>query len=117
MGRLPVVATLDELDEDALVQILTQPKNALVRQYRRLFHMDGVRLEFTEEALAAVAQMAMRQKTGARGLRTILERIMLDHMYEIPGRDDLTEVKITEDMITEAEAGPPPYAATTAESA
>jgi ATP-dependent Clp protease ATP-binding subunit ClpX len=117
VGRLPVVATLDELDEHALVQILTKPKNALIRQYRRLFHMDGVRLEFTEEALSAIALMATRQKTGARGLRTILERLMLDHMYEIPGRDDLTEVTITDDMITEAEAGAPPYVDTTAESA
>ncbi len=117
VGRLPVVATLEELDEKALVQILTRPKNALIRQYRRLFHMDGVLLDFTEGALEAIAMMAMKQKTGARGLRTILERLMLDHMYEIPGRDDLTEVKITADMISETDAGPPPYAASTAESA
>jgi ATP-dependent Clp protease ATP-binding subunit ClpX len=117
VGRVPVVATLDELDEDALVQILTQPKNALVRQYRRLLHMDGVKLTFTDGALRAISHLAMRQKTGARGLRSILERIMLEHMYEIPGRTELTEMTITEEMISEAGDGSFPYTETTAESA
>ena len=117
VGRMPVVATLDELDEDALVQILTQPKNALVRQYRRLFRMDGVTLDFDDGALLAVARQALKQKTGARGLRSILERIMLDYMYEIPGRQDLTDVKITEEMISQANQGAVPFAETAAESA
>ena len=117
VGRLPVVATLDELDEDALVQILTQPRNALVRQYRRLFHMDGVKLTFTDEALRSIAGLAMKQKTGARGLRSILERLMLDHMYEIPGRTDLAEIAITEDMISDVDQPSYPMPETTAESA
>ncbi len=117
VGRMPVVATLDELDEEALVQILTQPKNALVRQYRRLFRMDGVTLEFDDGALLAVARQALKQKTGARGLRSILERIMLDYMYEIPGRKDLMDVKITEEMISQANQGAVPFAETAAESA
>ncbi len=117
VGRVPVIATLQELDDDALIQILTQPKNALVKQYRRLFRMDGVELKFEEDALRAVAKQAMRQKTGARGLRTILERIMLGHMYEVPGRTDITEVTITEDMITDADQAQFPLEETTAESA
>jgi ATP-dependent Clp protease ATP-binding subunit ClpX len=117
VGRLPVIATLNELDEGALVQILTQPKNALVRQYRRLFRMDGVELAFEGEALRAVARQALKQKTGARGLRSILERVMLDYMYEIPGRDDLTNVTITEEMVADAEEAPIPFAEQTAESA
>ncbi len=117
VGRLPVVATLNELDEDALVQILTKPKNALIRQYRRLFHMDGVKLEFEEAALSAIARLAMKQKTGARGLRSILERLMLQHMYEIPGRSDLTEVKITDEMISDADEPTYSIPETTAESA
>lgn len=117
VGRVPVIATLQELDDDALIQILTQPKNALVKQYRRLFRMDGVELSFEEEALRAIAKQAMRQKTGARGLRTILERIMLGYMYEVPGRTDITEVTITEDMITEADQSQFPLEETTAESA
>src|SRR5690606_10234214 len=85
VGRLPVVATLHNLDEDALVKILTEPKNALVKQYRKLFDLDGVQLKFSDEALRTVAQRAIKQRAGARGLRTILENAMLETMYEIPG--------------------------------
>ena len=84
VGRLPVVATLEELDEDALISILMEPKNALTKQYRKLFDMEGVELEFREEALRAVARKAMQRKTGARGLRTILENVLLDTMYDLP---------------------------------
>lgn len=117
VGRLPVVATLEELDEDALMQILTQPKNALVRQYRRLFRMDGVDLKFDDDALRSVAQSAMKQKTGARGLRSILERLMLDLMYEIPGREDIDTVTIDTDMIERSGKEDYAFNDTTAESA
>lgn len=117
VGRVPVMAMLEELDEDALMQILTQPKNALARQYRRLFKMDNVKLSFDDAALRAIARLALKQKTGARGLRSILERIMLDYMYELPGREDVTEITITEEMIQEVEARTPPPAERTAESA
>lgn len=117
VGRLPVMATLDELDEEALMQILTQPKNALTRQYRRLFKMDNVHLKFDDGALRAIARLALKQKTGARGLRSILERIMLDFMYELPGRTDVAEILITEAMISEAEAAVIPLSDVTAESA
>ena len=83
-GRLPIVATLDELDEHALVQILTEPKNALLKQYKHLFSMEGVELEFRDDSLSAIARKAMERKTGARGLRTIVENILLDTMYELP---------------------------------
>jgi len=99
IGRLPVVAPLQELDEEALIQILTEPKNALVKQYVRLFEMDGVRLEFTPEALRAVAKRAKAQRSGARGLRSILERAMLDVMYDIPSVDDIEHVLVNEDTI------------------
>ncbi|MEC9442328.1 MAG: ATP-dependent Clp protease ATP-binding subunit ClpX [Myxococcota bacterium] len=117
VGRVPVIATLHELDEDALVQILTQPKNALVRQYKKLFKIDGVELVFEDEALRGVAGQALRHKTGARGLRTILERTMMDLMYEVPGRSDVKKIVITEDMIAEAEDTPIPFAEMTAETA
>ncbi len=117
VGRLPVIATLQELDEEALVQILTGPKNALIKQYRRLFRMDRVKLSFEDGALRAIARQALKQKTGARGLRTILERIMLDFMYEIPGRKDVADITITADMITDSDEAPFPLAETTAESA
>jgi len=103
VGRLPIVATLDELDEDALVQILKEPKNALVKQYQKLFEMDGVKLQFTEGALRAVAREALRRGTGARGLRAIMEEIMLDIMYEIPSKGNVKECIITEDTITKKE--------------
>jgi len=99
VGRLPVVATLKELDEDALVQILTEPKNALVKQYKRLFEMEDCELEIREDALRAIARKAMERKTGARGLRTILEHILLDIMYELPSSENITKVVIDESVI------------------
>jgi len=99
IGRLPVVATLEELDNDALVQILTEPKNALVKQYKKLFDMDGVTLKFTDGALLAIATEALKRKTGARGLRSIIENAMLDVMYDIPSQDRVQEVVINEDVI------------------
>ncbi len=99
IGRLPVVTTLDELDEKALVQILTEPRNALSKQYQKLLSFDKVKLKFTDGALAAIAHKAHAQKTGARGLRAILEEVMLDIMYEIPSQSEIREVLITEDVI------------------
>ena len=99
VGRLPVVATLDELHEEALVDILTKPKNALVRQYQKLFELEDVRLRFTDGALRAVSRQALRRKSGARGLRSILEGVMLELMYEIPSRDDVEECVISEEVI------------------
>ncbi|MCJ7558354.1 MAG: ATP-dependent Clp protease ATP-binding subunit ClpX [Gammaproteobacteria bacterium] len=99
VGRLPVVATLEELDEDALVSILVQPKNALTKQYKRLFEMEGVELDFREEALKAVAKKAMARKTGARGLRTILETVLLDTMYDLPSSTGATKVVVDEAVV------------------
>src|SRR6201997_109099 len=99
VGRLPVVATLDELDVAALISILTEPKNALTKQYRRLFEMEGAELEFRDEALRAVAHRAMQRKTGARGLRTILETVLLDTMYELPSMRNVGKVVIDETVI------------------
>mgnify|MGYP002633906833 CR=1 FL=1 len=99
IGRLPVVATLEELNEEALIAILTQPKNALVKQYEKLFEFEGVALSFTEGALGAVARKALLQKSGARGLRAILENAMLDLMYELPSRDDVEECVVGEELI------------------
>ena len=99
VGRLPVVATLCELNEEALIRILTEPKNALVKQYQKLMELEGVSLRFTEGGLAAIARRALKQKSGARGLRSILEITMLDIMYEIPSRDDVGEVVISEEVI------------------
>src|ERR1700674_3557208 len=99
VGRLPVVATLDELDEPALVSILTEPKNALTKQYRRLFEMEGADLEFRDEALRAVAHRSMQRKTGARGLRTILETVLLDTMYELPSMRNVSKIVIDETVI------------------
>ena len=99
VGRLPVVATLTELDADSLIKILTQPKNALVKQYQKLFEFEDVRLRFTDEALRAVARLALERKSGARGLRSILENAMLELMYDIPSRDDVAECLISEDVI------------------
>jgi len=100
VGRLPVVATLDELDEAALISILVEPKNALTKQYRRLLEMEGAELEFREDALRAVAQRAMKRKTGARGLRTILEGILLDTMYELPSLRNARKVVVDEAVVT-----------------
>ena len=96
VGRLPVMITLQQLDEQALVNILTEPKNALVKQYRRLLEMDGVELEFTEEALKVIANLAIQRKSGARGLRAIIEDIMMDTMYELPSQGAVTRCIITE---------------------
>ncbi|MFC0268499.1 ATP-dependent protease ATP-binding subunit ClpX [Kushneria aurantia] len=100
VGRLPVIATLNELDEDALIQILTEPKNSLIRQYVRLFDMEGVELDFREDALRAVANKAMVRRTGARGLRSILESVLLDTMYEIPSTENVVKVVIDENVIS-----------------
>ena len=99
VGRLPVIATLDELDEAALVKILTEPKNALVKQFQKLMEMDQVVLKFTEDALIAVAQEALKRKSGARGLRAILEGAMLDIMYEIPSLQNIQECIINQEFI------------------
>ena len=99
VGRLPVVATLEELDEDALVSILQEPKNALTKQYRKLFDMEGVELEFREDALRAVAKRAMKRKTGARGLRTILESVLLDTMYDLPSSTSAKKVVLDEAVV------------------
>ncbi len=96
VGRLPVVATLDELDKEALVRILTEPKNAIVKQYRKLFEMEAVDLEIRAEALQAIAEKAMERKTGARGLRTIMEHLFLDTMYELPSVSNVTKVVVDE---------------------
>jgi ATP-dependent Clp protease ATP-binding subunit ClpX len=99
VGRLPVVATLEELDEDALVRILVEPKNALTKQYRRLFEMESAELEFREDALRALARKAMARKTGARGLRTILETVLLDTMYELPSMENVSKVVVDESVV------------------
>jgi ATP-dependent Clp protease ATP-binding subunit ClpX len=99
VGRLPVIATLEELDVDALVQILTEPKNALTKQYSKLFDMEGVEVDFREDGLRAIAEKGMERKTGARGLRSILESVLLDSMYNIPSRDDVSKVVIDESVI------------------
>jgi ATP-dependent Clp protease ATP-binding subunit ClpX len=99
VGRLPVVATLEELDTDALVEILTEPKNSLTKQYSKLFEMEGVEVDFREDGLRAIAEKAMERKTGARGLRSILEGVLLDSMYNIPSRDDVSKVVIDESVI------------------
>jgi len=103
IGRLPVVATLDELGEEALQRILKEPKNALTRQYQRLFEMEGVHLRFTDGALGAIAREALKRKSGARGLRAIMENIMLDVMYEIPSQPNIKEVLISEEVVTNKE--------------
>jgi len=103
VGRLPVTASLRELDEDALIDILRKPKNAIVRQYQKLFSLENVKLKFTEDALRAVSKEALRRKSGARGLRAILEDAMIDIMYDIPQRDDVKEVIVNEDVITKKE--------------
>ncbi|MEL6246362.1 MAG: ATP-dependent Clp protease ATP-binding subunit ClpX, partial [Pseudomonadota bacterium] len=99
VGRLPVVATLRDLDEAALVTILTKPKNALVKQYQRLFDMEDVRLTFTDEALSQVAKKAIERKTGARGLRSILEDVLLETMFDLPGLKGVEEVVVNEEVI------------------
>jgi len=105
VGRLPIVATLEELDEEALIKILVEPKNALAKQYKALFEMEGAELEIREDALAAIARKAMARKTGARGLRTILEGVLLNSMYELPSLENVTKVVVDESVI-EGEAEP-----------
>ncbi|EFA72157.1 hypothetical protein CRD_02680 [Raphidiopsis brookii D9] len=99
IGRMPMVAVVEPLDEDALMAILTQPRSALVKQYQKLLKMDNVNLEFKEEALSAIAQEAYRRKTGARALRGIVEELMLDVMYELPSRKDVTTCTVTREMV------------------
>jgi ATP-dependent Clp protease ATP-binding subunit ClpX len=100
VGRLPVLATLEDLDEDALVIILTEPKNALVKQYQRLFELEDTQLTFTDDALKSIARRAIERKTGARGLRSILEEILLDTMFDLPGMESVTEVVVNEEAVT-----------------
>jgi ATP-dependent Clp protease ATP-binding subunit ClpX len=99
IGRLPVVATLEDLDEKALIQILTEPQNALVKQYQRLFEMEDVKLTITPDALKSVARKAIERKTGARGLRSIMETILLDSMYELPGAKGIEEVVVGPEVV------------------
>jgi ATP-dependent Clp protease ATP-binding subunit ClpX len=103
VGRLPITATLSDLSEDDLMTILTEPKNALVKQYRKLFALEGVKLSFTRSALRAVAQEAIRRESGARGMRAILENQMLDIMYEVPFLPGVTECVVTEAVIDSGE--------------
>ena len=99
VGRLPVVATLEDLDEDALIRIIVEPRNALVKQYRKLFQMEDVMLKFTDGALSAIAREAIKRKTGARDLRAIMEETMLDVMYDLPSRDNIKECIISEEVV------------------
>ena len=100
VGRLPVIATLEDLDESALVTILTAPKNALIKQYQKLFELESTELKFTDDALSAIARRAIQRKTGARGLRSILEDILLDTMFDLPGMDEVSEVVVNEEVVT-----------------
>jgi ATP-dependent Clp protease ATP-binding subunit ClpX len=103
LGRLPVVATLDELAEDALIRILKEPKNALLKQFKKLFEMEGVNLRLTDSALSAIAKEATKRKSGARGLRAILEGCLLDIMYELPSVENVKECVIGEDVVLHKE--------------
>ena len=100
VGRLPVIATLTDLDEEALVTILTKPKNALIKQYQHLFEMEGVELSFTEDALIAISKRAIERKTGARGLRSILESILLDTMFDLPSLAGVEKVVVNEEAVS-----------------
>ena len=99
VGRVPITVTLEGLDREALIRILTEPKNALVKQYQVLFGMDGVKLGFEKDAIERIAELAYEQKTGARGLRAIMEKAMMDVMYEIPSDEDITEVMMTRESV------------------
>ncbi|MCW2696219.1 MAG: clpX, partial [Modestobacter sp.] len=101
IGRLPVITSVQKLDREALINILTEPKNALVRQYRKLFDLDGVELEFTDDALEAIADQAILRGTGARGLRAIMEEVLQSVMYDVPSREDVATVVITKDVVLE----------------
>jgi ATP-dependent Clp protease ATP-binding subunit ClpX len=107
VGRLPVFATLEDLDESALISILTEPKNALVKQYQRLFEMEGKKLEFTEDALSAIAKKAIERKTGARGLRSIMEGMLMDTMFDLPDRDEVEKVMLNKEVVMDNK--PPVY--------
>jgi ATP-dependent Clp protease ATP-binding subunit ClpX len=107
VGRLPVVVSVEPLDEDDLVRVLTEPKNALVRQYRKLFALDNVELEFTEEALRTAAEEALLYKMGARGLRTIIEETLLEIMYELPSHPEITKWMVTAEAIRDRRKGHP----------
>ncbi|MDJ0631178.1 MAG: ATP-dependent Clp protease ATP-binding subunit ClpX [Rhodobacter sp.] len=117
VGRLPVIATLQDLDEDALVTILTEPKNALVKQYQRLFELEDAQLSFTDDALRAIAKRAIERKTGARGLRSIMEDILLDTMFDLPGMSGIDEVVVNEEAVTSDAAPLMIYAETKKEGA
>jgi ATP-dependent Clp protease ATP-binding subunit ClpX len=99
LGRLPVIATLHELNEESLIRILKEPKNALIKQYQKLFELEGVNLRFTDSAIAAVSKEAVKRKSGARGLRAIMETCMLDIMYELPSLENVKECVISEDVV------------------
>ena len=101
VGRLPIISVLEELDEPALVRILTEPKNALVKQYKKLFEMDGIELKFDEKALTAIAEKAIALKTGARGLRAIVEGILTDIMFRVPSDENVARVIVTEQCVNE----------------
>ena len=101
VGRIPVLVTLDELDEQALIRILLEPKNAVIKQYQELFKMDDVELEFDEDALKAIAKLAYDRKTGARGLRTIIEKSLMNIMFELPSRQDISKVILTKESVLE----------------
>jgi ATP-dependent Clp protease ATP-binding subunit ClpX len=103
LGRLPVIATLHELNEDSLIRILKEPKNALIKQYQKLFEMEGVNLRFTDSALSAVSRESIKRKSGARGLRAIMESCMLDIMYELPSLENVKECVISEDVVLNKE--------------
>jgi len=107
IGRMPVIATVSPLDIDAMVSILSEPKNALVKQYQRMFELDGVELEFDREAVEAVAEQALERGTGARGLRAILEEVLQEAMFEVPGREDVSRVVVTRESVTDRV--PPTY--------
>ncbi len=99
IGRMPVVGAVNHLERDALVEILTEPRHALIKQYRKMFDFEDVELEFTPDALGAIADEAIKRNTGARGLRAILEETLLETMYDIPGRDDVTKVVVTSESV------------------
>ena len=106
IGRMPVVGAVNHLERDALVEILTEPRNALVKQYRKIFEFENVELEFTPEALEAIAEEATKRNTGARGLRSILEETLLETMYDIPGRDDVAKVVVTNACVVDEDVAP-----------
>ena len=101
IGRLPLIASVSKLDQEALVQILTEPRNALVKQYQKLFELDGVELEFTADAVGAIADRALERGTGARGLRAIIEEVLLHVMYDVPSRGDVSKVVVTAEVVTD----------------